>query len=47
MTELQREFRQQLEGAPQSEWLTSEDNSMTGHEQSRMSARALTGRRPT
>jgi 1-acyl-sn-glycerol-3-phosphate acyltransferase len=33
MTELQREFRHQLEGAPQSEWLTSEDNSMTGHEQ--------------
>ena len=27
MTELQREFRHQLEGAPQSEWLTSEDNS--------------------
>jgi 1-acyl-sn-glycerol-3-phosphate acyltransferase len=33
MTELQREFRHQLEGAPQSEWLTSEDNGMTGHEQ--------------
>jgi 1-acyl-sn-glycerol-3-phosphate acyltransferase len=33
MTELQREFRHQLEGAPQSEWLMSEDNSMTGHEQ--------------
>jgi hypothetical protein len=27
MTELQREFRQQLEGAPQTEWLTSEVNS--------------------
>jgi 1-acyl-sn-glycerol-3-phosphate acyltransferase len=27
MNELQREFRQQLEGAPQTEWLTSEDNS--------------------
>jgi 1-acyl-sn-glycerol-3-phosphate acyltransferase len=33
MAELQREFRQQLEDAPQSEWLTSEDNSMPGHEQ--------------
>jgi len=33
MTELQREFRHQLEGAPQSVWLTSEDNSMSGHEQ--------------
>src|ERR1700761_7203897 len=33
MSELQREFRHQLEGAPQSEWLTSEDNGMTGHEQ--------------
>ena len=27
MTELECEFRQQLEGAPQSEWLSSEDNS--------------------
>jgi 1-acyl-sn-glycerol-3-phosphate acyltransferase len=27
MTELQREYRQQLEGAPQTEWLTSEVNS--------------------
>jgi len=33
MAELQREFRQQLEKAPQSEWLTSEDNSMPAHEQ--------------
>lgn len=33
MTELQREFRHQLESAPQSVWLTSEDNGMTGHEQ--------------
>jgi len=29
MTELQREFRQQLEGAPQTEWLSSEDSSST------------------
>jgi hypothetical protein len=27
MTELEREFRQQLAGAPQSDWLTTEDNS--------------------
>ena len=27
MTELEREFLHQLEGAPQSDWLTSEDNS--------------------
>ena len=27
MTELEREFRLQLEGAPQSEWLANEDNS--------------------
>src|SRR5882757_3663834 len=27
MTELEREFGHQLEGAPQSDWLTSEDNS--------------------
>ena len=33
MAELQREFRQQLEDAPQSEWLTSEDHSMPAHEQ--------------